>query len=56
MGGSTLAHGEKTFEAYLQDTQYNEMFAAVKTYLYQNRHKLNMATKIVPDPGLPGAG
>ena len=29
------------------------MFAAVKAHLYQNRYRLNLATKIVPDPDTP---
>ena len=49
-GGSILAHGEKTFEAYLQDTQYNAMFSALKAYIYQNRKRLNLYTRIVPEP------
>lgn len=50
MGGSILAHGEKTFESYLQDTQYNAIFAALKSYIYKNRQRLNLSTRIVPDP------
>ena len=50
MGGSTLAHGEKTFESYLQDTQYNAIFAAINTHIYRNWQRLNLSTRIVPDP------
>ncbi len=53
MGGSILAHGEKTFESYLQDTQYNAIFAALKSYIYKNRQRLNLSTRIVPDPDYP---
>lgn len=53
MGGSILAHGEKTFESYLQDTQYNAIFAALKYYIYKNRQRLNLSTRIVPDPDYP---
>ena len=53
MGGSLLAHGEKTFESYLQDTQYNAIFTALKSYIYKNRQRLNLSTRIVPDPDCP---
>ncbi len=47
-GGSILAHGEKTFDSYLQDTQYNAIFAAlnflhlsiVEVVDYQERNPL----------------
>lgn len=53
MGGRILAHGEKTFESYLQDTQYNAIFVALKSYIYKNRRRLNLSTRIVPDPDYP---
>lgn len=48
-----MAHGEKTFESYLQNTQYNAIFAALKSNIYRNRQKLNLSTRIVPDPDYP---
>ncbi len=50
MGGSILAHGEKTFEPYLQDTQYNAIFVELKTYIYKHQQRLRLYTRIAPEP------
>jgi len=49
-GGITLAHKDKTFAAYLEDEYYDMMFNRLKTYVYQNKGRLNLHTGLVPDP------
>ncbi|WET88664.1 helix-turn-helix transcriptional regulator [Ligilactobacillus murinus] len=49
-GGITLAHKDKTFAGYLEDEYYDMMFNRLKTYVYQNKGRLNLHTGLVPDP------
>jgi len=48
--GIILAKNTNSFETYLQDRYYNEIFGTLKSYIYQNRTRLNLSSYTVPDP------
>lgn len=39
-----------TFAAYLEDVYYNQIFSKIKSYLYNNKGRLDLSTSVVPDP------
>ena len=39
-----------TFAAYLEDVYYNQIFSKIKSYLFNNKGRLNLSTSVVPDP------
>jgi hypothetical protein len=39
-----------SFEKYLEDQYYNEIFKGLKSYIYQNRSRLNLSSNVVQDP------
>lgn len=39
-----------TFAAYLEDVYYNQIFSKTKSYLYNNKGRLDLSTSVVPDP------
>ncbi len=45
-----LTRKDNTFAAYLKDKYYDLIFSRLKSYIYQNRSRLNLHTSLVPDP------
>lgn len=41
---------DKSFSAYLENQHYDLMFNRLKSYIFQNRGRLNLHTSLVPDP------
>lgn len=39
-----------TFAAYLEDVYYNQIFSKIKSYLFNNKGRLDLSTSVVPDP------
>ena len=39
-----------TFAAYLEDVYYNQIFSKIKSYLFNNKSRLDLSTSVVPDP------
>ena len=39
-----------TFAAYLEDAYYNQIFSKIKSYLFNNKGRLDLSTSVVPDP------
>ena len=39
-----------TFAAYLEDMYYNQIFIKIKSYLFNNKGRLNLSTSVVADP------
>lgn len=39
-----------TFAAYLEDVYYNQIFSKIKSYLYNNKGRIDLSTSVVPDP------
>lgn len=39
-----------TFAAYLEDVYYNQISSKIKSYLYNNKGRLDLSTSVVPDP------
>ena len=39
-----------TFAAYLEDVYYNQIFSKIKSYLFNNKGRLDLLTSVVPDP------
>ena len=39
-----------TFAAYLEDVYYNQIFSKIKSYLFNNKGRLDLSTCVVPDP------
>lgn len=48
--GIILTQNTNSFEKYLQNNYYNEIFGRLKSYVYQNRTRLNLSSYAVPDP------
>lgn len=38
------------FAAYLEDVYYNQIFSKIKSYLFNNKGRLDLSTSVVPDP------
>ena len=45
-----LSRKVKSFAAYLEDQYYDQMFIRLKSYIFQNRGRLNLHTSLVHDP------
>lgn len=45
-----LSRKVKSFAAYLEDQYYDQMFNRLKSYIFQNRGRLNLHTSLVHDP------
>ena len=39
-----------TFASYLEDVYYNQIFGKIKSYLFNNKGRLDLSTSVVPDP------
>lgn len=39
-----------TFATYLEDVYYNQIFSKIKSYLFNNKGRLDLSTSVVPDP------
>lgn len=39
-----------TFAAYIEDVYYNQIFSKLKSYLYNNKDRLDLSTSVVPAP------
>ena len=39
-----------TFAAYLEDVYYNQIFSKIKSYIFNNKGRLDLSTSSVPDP------
>lgn len=39
-----------TFASYLEDAYYNQIFSKIKSYLFNNKGRLDLSTSVVPDP------
>lgn len=39
-----------TFAAYLEDVYYNQIFSKIKSYLFNNKGRLDLSTSVVSDP------
>lgn len=39
-----------TFAAYLEDVYYNQIFSKIKSYIFNNKGRLDLSTSAVPDP------
>lgn len=39
-----------TFAAYLEDVYYNQIFSKIKSYLFNNKGRLDLSTSVVTDP------
>ena len=50
LGGCVLSKKYDTFAAYLEDVYYNQIFSKTKSYLYNNKGRLDLSTSVVPDP------
>ena len=50
LGGCVLSKKHDTFAAYLEDVYYNQIFSKIKSYLFNNKGRLDLSTSVVPDP------
>ena len=39
-----------TFASYLEDVYYNQIFSKIKSYIFNNKGRLDLSTSSVPDP------
>lgn len=39
-----------TFEKFMEEEYYNEIFDALKSYILKNRKRLEVATERIPNP------
>ena len=40
---------QASFEQYIKDKQYNEIYRAIQNYTYQNKDRMNLSTYAVPE-------
>lgn len=49
-----MAKSYNSFAAYIEDIYYDNFHSRLKSYIYQNKDRMNLSSYSVPDPSYAG--